>query len=419
MVSPSLSPAPEGPGVLPCPPLRGEPLVETREGLAKLCVPDPSRYRRPDGVYEPAWAPVFYNPRMAFNRDVAMVFARAWARIRGVSEPVVVEPLAGSGVRAIRYALEAGARVYAVDIDPVAVELAEINVELNGVGDRVYTAQGDANAFLHTLRLRKARVDVVDLDPFGSPAPFIEASLAALRGRGVLAATATDTAPLTGTHSAALRRRYDVYPGRSFLEKEQAVRILAGYLIRRAASREYGARVLLAYYADYYVRVYVELEPGARRADRSLEQLGYIAYCQRCGVAWYTDRPWRGRRCPLCGGEAGVIGPVYTGPLCDHELIEAMVEEARRMEWLSAQTRVEELLSLLREECGITQPHYRVDRVASALKVNMPSPRLVVEELRRRGYRATLTHFDRRGVKTDAPPEEVYLAVWRLSPSNR
>ncbi len=394
--------------------------MEVMEGRARLCVPDPRRYRRPDGVYEPAWAPVFYNPRMAFNRDVAVVFANAWSRWRGVGRLRIVEPLSGSGVRAVRYALETPAeRVYAFDIDPLAVTLTELNVEHNGITERVVVAQGDANALLHALRERRERLHVIDLDPFGSPAPFLDASLAALRGRGVLAATATDTAPLTGTHSAALRRRYDVLPGRSFLEKEQAVRILAGYVIRRAAAREYGARVLLAYYADYYVRVYVELEPGARRADRALENIGYVAYCQRCGIAWYTDKPWRKPRCPRCGGEASIIGPLYTGPLCDETLVSEMLREAERMEWLAAGRRVSELLSMLREECEITQPHYRVDRVASALRVNMPSPRLVVEELRRRGYRATLTHFDKRGFRTDAPPDEVYMAVWRLSPSNR
>ncbi|AEM38428.1 N2,N2-dimethylguanosine tRNA methyltransferase [Pyrolobus fumarii 1A] len=402
-----------------CPALDGEPLVEAREGLARLCVPDPKRYLRPDGVYEPAWAPVFYNPRMAFNRDVAVVFLRAWAKLRGVDEPVVVEPLAGSGVRAVRYALEAGAgRVYAVDIDPVAVRLAEINIEVNKVADRVYLAQGDANAFLHTLRSKKARVHLVDLDPFGSPAPFIEASLAALRGRGVLAATATDTAPLTGTHPAALRRRYDVVPGRSFLEKEQAVRILAGYIIRRAASREYGAKVLLAYYADYYVRVYVELVPGARRADKSLESLAYLAFCPKCGIAWYASKPWRPGGCPRCGSQPQLIGPVYAGPLCDEKLVDEMIRVASEASWLSNQARTLELLRQLREECGLVNPHYRVDKVASVLKVNMPSPRLVVEELRRLGYRATLTHFDKRGVRSDAPPDVIYNVVWRLSPSN-
>ena len=402
-----------------CPRLDGEMLVEVREGKARICVPDPSRYRRPDGVYEPAWAPVFYNPRMAFNRDVAVVFARAWARLRGLNRVTVVEPLAGSGVRAIRYALETpAARVYAFDIDPLAVTLSELNAERNNASN-VIVAQGDANALLHTLRSRRERIHIIDLDPFGSPNPFLDASLAALRGRGVLAATATDTAPLTGTHSAALRRKYDVIPGRSFLEKEQAVRILAGYIVRRAATREYGARILLAYYADYYVRVYVELEPGARRADRALEQLGYLAYCQRCGIAWYTSKPWRKPVCPRCGGEASILGPVYTGPLCDESIVDSMLEEASGMDWLSNRERVQELLSMLRAECSITAPHYRIDRIAAALKVNMPSPRLVVEELRRQGYRATLTHFDKRGVRTDAPPDEVYLAVWRLSPSNR
>ena len=46
----------------------------------------------------------------------------------------------------------------------------------------------------------------VDLDPFGTPAPFIDA---AIRSSGkYLGVTATDTAPLCGAHLKAGIRRY-------------------------------------------------------------------------------------------------------------------------------------------------------------------------------------------------------------------
>ena len=395
-----------------------EGFVETREGGVRVLAPREELYRRPDGVYEPAWAPVFYNPRMAFNRDIAVLFARVYARARGLERLVVAEPLAGTGVRAVRYAVEAGAWVVAGDIDPLAVEVAGRNAELNGVSGRVLLLNMDANEMLASLRRRGIRPDIVDLDPFGSPAPFLDEAIRSLGPRGVIAATATDTAPLAGSHPRALRRRYDVRPARTAWEKEQAVRILAGYIIRRAAGNEYGARILLAYYADYYVRVYAELVKGAGRADESLEALGYGVYCPSCGYTALT----RGepRLCPYCGARPLAVGPLYTGPLCDPGLVEEMAREAERLaDSLAAGDRAARFLRAFLEECTITRPYYRVDKLSSLLRTNMPSPRLLAEHLRGMGYRASVTLFDPRGVRTDAPHPVVVEAVRSLSPSSR
>ena len=57
------------------------PLVEIKEGLAKVLVPDPSKYKRPNGVYEPAWAPVFYNPKMKENRDIAVLALTTYLKL--------------------------------------------------------------------------------------------------------------------------------------------------------------------------------------------------------------------------------------------------------------------------------------------------------------------------------------------------
>jgi len=395
----------------------GFPVEEVVEGQARVLVPRMRDYLRSDGVYEPAWAPVFYNPRMRFGRDIAVVFARVYRRLRGLEELVVVEPLAGTGVRAVRYALEAEARVVANDIDPDSATLIRVNAERNGVSDRVTVFNLDANELLGGLRRRGIRPVIIDIDPFGSPLPFLDTAIEALGPGGVVAVTATDTAPLSGTHPRALRRRYEVRPGRTAWEKEQAVRILAGYIIRRAAAHEYGARILLAYYSDYYVRVYAELRRGAGRADRSLEQLGYGVYCGDCG---YTGLPrLQPPGCPVCGSRAPVVvGPLYTGPLCDREIVEGMASEAERLAGSLAEgERAARFLSGFARECSIEKPYYRVDRLASLLRVNMPSPALLAEELERLGYRSARSLFDPRAVKTEAPHWVVLEAVRRLSPS--
>lgn len=386
------------------------------EGAVKLKVPRMEDYLRPDGVYEPAWAPVFYNPRMGFNRDVAVVVAAAYKKYAGLDELHVVEPLAGSGVRAVRYAVEAGAEVFANDIDARAARLIAENARLNGVEGRVHVYNLDANEFMYALLRQRSRVDVVDIDPFGSPAPFVDAAIVlAGRSRGVIAATATDVAPLSGTYPRALRRRYGVDPARMLWDKEQAVRILSGYIIRRAAAYGYRAEVLLGYYADHYVRVYFRLEPGAKRADEALNQLAYGVSCGGCGyVGFSATKP---TRCPYCQSPLTYVGPLYRGPLCDREFVKLAAEHAAKLkDRLQEGARVVKLLSLVEEECTITRPYYRVDKVCSILKVNMPSPARVAEALNSLGYRSARTHFDTRGVKTEAPHPLFIKTLLEISP---
>ena len=45
------------------------------------------------------------------------------------------------------------------------------------------------------------------VDPFGSPVPFIQSAIRGCRRKGILAITATDTAPLAGAHAPKCRRR--------------------------------------------------------------------------------------------------------------------------------------------------------------------------------------------------------------------
>lgn len=392
------------------------PVEEVREGRARILAPRARDYLRSDGVYEPAWAPVFYNPRMSFNRDLSIIFALAYKRLAGLDTLTVVEPLSGTGVRAIRYALEAEADVIANDIDPAAFKLAQLNIEMNNVDGRVRLYNLDANELLSGLRRRKIRPDIIDIDPFGSPAPFLDAAIQALGKRGVIAVTATDTAPLSGTHLRALRRRYDVHPGRTAWEKEQAVRVLAGYIIRRAACHEYGTRIMLAYFADYYVRVFALLERGAGRADRSLQQLAAGVYCPYCGYTGYAEES-AAPLCPACGGRLTFVAPLYKGPLCDREIVSLMLSYARKIEWLNNRDRAIALLETLLEECSVTRPYYRVDRLASILRTNMPKPRYLVKALKEKGYQASLTHFDTRALKTTAPHALLLETVRSLSPN--
>ena len=371
-----------------------------KEGEVELVIPKMSNYLRPDGVYEPAHAPVFYNPRAKFNRDVAIAFGKALKRELGRLE--VLEPLAGSGVRSVRYAKEANAdKVLAVDVDPLAVKLIKINAKINNVEDRVKTLNMDANAVLHNRELREGYYDLVDVDPFGSPMPFADGAIRSTRRKGLVAFTATDTAPLTGARPQSALRKYGAKLLRTPFSKEVAIRALIAAIVRVAAVREVALKPEIAFFKDYYVRAEMRLDRGAKRADEALSNLGYLFYDDKSynvviakGYPLPEEIP-RGMK---------ALGPLWLGPLSG-PLARAVEGKVKPF--------VDQIIA--EDEIGVPFS-YKIERVASILHTNMPSPKVVVLRLKEMGYKAVLTHYDKSAVKTNAPREEVFKVVKELSP---
>ena len=79
----------------------------------------------------------------------------------------------GSGIRGIRYKKEIDGvgDVSINDISPLANEFTRINAELNEV--EVEIDQKEAN---NELRSNMGRFDVIDIDPFGTPSPFVDSA---------------------------------------------------------------------------------------------------------------------------------------------------------------------------------------------------------------------------------------------------
>jgi tRNA (guanine26-N2/guanine27-N2)-dimethyltransferase len=222
------------------------------EGWTKLEVPELARFRTRAGDYAPSLAPVFYNPHMELCRDISVSAVQVLADELGSLR--VCDPLAGVGARGLRYAKEVKGDVTVVvnDRSREAFELIKRNVELNGLTSIVDARNEDANVLLLGGR---GKFDFVDLDPFGSPAPFVDAACAALARRGVLAVTATDTAPLSGTHARACLRRYGAKPLKTEYCHELGIRILIGFAQRVAGKHELALAPVLAHATRHYFRV--------------------------------------------------------------------------------------------------------------------------------------------------------------------
>lgn len=379
------------------------PTEVVTEGKTSVVVPKLEAYVKEPWEYAPSKAPVFYNPVMKLNRDVAVLALQAYQSTLG-REISVCEPLAGCGIRSVRFAMEVEGvlKIVMNDINPKAVQLAQFNVERNKLVERVSVMNEDANLLLSRYAAPRKRFDFIDIDPFGSPVPYLDATIRALRNGGLLALTATDMAPLCGVHPRACVRKYGGKPLRTEYCHELAVRLLVGCLTMMAAKHDVAIKVLFSHSTDHYIRAYALTRYGARQADKSVQTMGYILHCFACFHREAIGGMFSSleRKCPECGSKLNVAGPLWLGKLFDEDFCSLMEKEAygRRLR----EKRVLKLLSLTRNEIEAPITYYVVDKICD--KFNLPIPPLikVINELKSAGFQAVPTHFNSRGVRTDA-----------------
>ena len=136
----------------------------------------------------PSLNDVFYNPVQEFNRDLTTAVIQNFIHERAdCSSPeqnktegiTVLEALAASGLRSIRFAKEISGikSIVANDWSRQAVDSIERNVKHNNVGDIIQPHNGDASLLMYKHKPTKDRFDVIDLDPYGSPTPFLDAGI--------------------------------------------------------------------------------------------------------------------------------------------------------------------------------------------------------------------------------------------------
>lgn len=361
------------------------PTRTVREGLVDLYVPD-VEVRRGPGTRTSL---PFYNPSMAVARDLAVLLACRLLPRGGR----VLDGLAATGALGLRIAAEQmpGINVHLVDKNPQAVALIEMNILRNELLN-AQVSRGDLNAHLAVFTYK-----LVELDPFGSPVPFLDAAILSLRGGAALGVTATDTAVLCGAKPEAAARRYlarvrhtDAYP-------EIGVRVLLGYLARTAGKFDRAIEPVLAFAAEHFVKVYVRIAVGARRTDAALSHLGWVRFDPEKGAhTTSAESP----------GPDG-IGPLWLGPLADDGIL------ARLRPGTSTGYAASLLLDRLRGEAGL--PPFFGENNAMARRAGVDPPPLdaVLEALRTRGHRAVRTHFRENAFKTDAPWEDV-LDAYRV-----
>jgi tRNA (guanine26-N2/guanine27-N2)-dimethyltransferase len=375
-----------------------------KEGKVQVLVPKLSAYGVVPSDYAPSKAPVFYNPVMEFNRDLTVLAFRAYQHLVD-HEISICEPFTSQGIRGIRFAAEIDGvtRVLLSDINTSAFELAKHNIKLNHLEDKITIKQKDANCVLSCNASPKKRFDIVDIDPFGTPVPFLDSAFTALRNKGLLAATATDLAPLCGVHAKACVRKYGGKPMRTEYCHELAVRLLAGCMATIAVKHDIGIHILFSHSSNHYIRVYAQIAYGCQKADQSLKTTGYILHCFNCMHRETTHQIFgKSDLCPECGSKMEHSGPLWTGSIDDQTFVNQIIKENQDTVFRNS-AKITKLLTLTKNEATAPVTYYVIDKLSEKLNLPSPSNQTFLAALQNSGYQAVPTHFNPRGIKTDAP----------------
>jgi len=390
-----------------------------KEGVIRILVPKLKTFIKEPWEYAPSKAPVFYNPRMELNRDLAVLALQTYQRM--VKRKLFAcEPLTGCGVRGIRIAreVEGVQKVVINDISPEAAKLAQFNVRSNRVSKRVEVSNEDANLLLSKYAAPRKRFDYVDVDPFGSPSPYMDSAVRALRNGGLLALTATDMAPLCGVHPKACVRKYGGKPLRTEYCHELALRLLIGCTAMTAAKHDVGIRLVFSYSAYNHVRTYALLSYGAKEADKNVRAIGYILHCFKCFHRETTKGivPLLKKDCPECGSRLHVAGPLWLSEMWDEDFCVQMRNELKTRN-LRLGEKIFKILSLVIEESKAPATYYALDKMCDRFNLPIPSLSKTIDELRKTGFQAVVTHFNTKAVRTNASAKVLREVVTRLSGS--
>jgi tRNA (guanine26-N2/guanine27-N2)-dimethyltransferase len=272
-------------------------MMQFEEGKAVIKVPEFEKVT--------AKTPVFYNPHMAYDRELSRRVYNATKKTE------VLDAFSGSGIRAILYALE-GAKVTANDYNPKAVELIKKNAKLNNVSLKIMNK--DAN-----ILFREQNFQVIDVDPFGSPAPYLDSIMHGLQNGSFLFVTATDTKALCGHAKKAALRKYGINTVKTPFSKELGVRVLLTAIMREGAKHTFGFDVLLSYCRQHYIRVFLRTQWSKKAAFDSMNLVSPVYVCE-CG--FFTMKITE--KCPYCNKIMKCIHSVYVGSIKDNHFLEAV-----------------------------------------------------------------------------------------------
>uniref|UniRef100_A0A0E0M6U3 tRNA (guanine(26)-N(2))-dimethyltransferase n=1 Tax=Oryza punctata TaxID=4537 RepID=A0A0E0M6U3_ORYPU len=369
---------------------------------------------------------VFYNKAQVNNRDLSIAVLRSFilrrreehdfrlrkgrhaellpkhhaeelGHIRGRSEdkalseeisyraPKVLEALAASGLRAIRYALEVDGigEVIAVDNNEVAIEACKKNIHHNGsvASSKVVPHLADARVYMLT---HPKEFDVVDLDPYGSPAAFLDSAVQCVADGGILMCSATDMAVLAGGNAGVCFSKYGSYPLKGKHCHEMALRILLACIESHAIRHKRYIVPIISVHMDFYIR-------------------------DKRNIALPNFSPIMPQECAECGHNFVMGGPIWSDPMHDKEWAASILSSIQAMSCAySAYAKISAIMTSVTEELPKAPLFVSLHSLCATLKCTNPTISMFQSAIRNAGYQISGSHVDPLALKTDAPMSVIW-----------
>ena len=383
---------------------------------------------------------VFYNPIQQFNRDLSIMAIKAYDEIRHekiqaikkksknkrtkLNGLKILESLAASGLRSCRYGLEIpeAGKIVANDMLAEAVKSINKNVEYNKLTDKVVANQGDAIKFMGST---DEKFHIVDLDPYGTAAPFIDSAIQCLEDDGMLLVTCTDAGVLAG--SGYPEKCFALYGGNNFgnayvngeSNHEVGIRLILNLIASTAAKYKKTIEPMLSLSIDYYFRVLVKVKTSPINVKNHASETMLTYGCNGCGHKIVQPLGMKNNtkfqypklqgpissNCQYCGTSYNVAGPMYAGNLHNREFIDKVlkINESSDKEIYVTNERIKGMLTLASNELDDAPFFFNLNQLCSIFK----SPPISIEQYTKAvgnlGYKVSLTHAKKNCVKTNLP----------------
>ncbi len=367
---------------MPSPSLPSPPQEQwQQEGAAHFCVGD-----------------AFFRSSSQTGRDLAILAAIAYKTHHGHLR--VLDAMTGCGVRSLRYVLEAGADyVWANEGNWELRSRLQANLSHSLPPDCYRITHQDANVAFFDCHQRQDFYDLIDIDSFGSPAPYLSTSLWAVKLGGLIYLTSTDGRATSGHAPDKSLQTYGAYARAHPAVHEQGLRLLIGAVAQQAAARGLTASPVFSYYQGEVSRVMVRI---TRQSAWQSAHYGFLAYCHACGQ--FQTLLWKklGRvSCPCrAAGLPVVSGPMWLGPLHSEPDLAAMHGAALKSDrWTNCRV----LIDMMRAESAMPPYYYPLAEIGRRGKTDIPPRQVLIEQLCREGFTATRTHLSAEAIKTTAP----------------
>ncbi|XP_038990029.1 probable tRNA (guanine(26)-N(2))-dimethyltransferase 1 isoform X3 [Phoenix dactylifera] len=287
--------------------------------------------------------------------------------------PKVLEALAASGLRSIRYAREIDelGQIVALDCDKVCIEACKRNVQFNGsvASSKVEAHLADARVYMLT---HPKEFDVVDLDPYGSPSVFLDSAIQTVVDGGLLMCTATDLAVLCGGNAAVC------YSNSANEVKNTPLRL--SYVYQCIGCDSFHLQSL----------------------GRTSIKNNSVKHAPGFG-------PVVPQECSNCGKKFNMGGPIWSAPIHDQEWVASMLANVKAMkDRYPAYEKISAVLTTVLEELPDVPLFVSLHNLCTTLKCTPPPAAMLRSAVINAGYRISGSHVNPLALKTDAPMDVIW-----------